>query len=150
MKSFWEGMFRFVLIGEFNYHETGISESVVEKCWRKKRGGKVGWWKGCSSEISEGESMGKQKKLAFQTVTWGDRISHKVEITVLVVSNEIWHDILAETQQNWLWDCEFVTTAFKWNISDGGGGWRGGSEKFQVSPRGLNFRFPREEKLSPI
>lgn len=45
--------------------------------------------------------MGKQeKKLAFQAVTCGDRISHKVEITVLVVSNEIWHDILADAQQN--------------------------------------------------
>lgn len=31
-----------------------------------------------------------------------DRISCKVEITGLVVSNEIWHEVLAETQQNWL------------------------------------------------
>lgn len=44
----------------------------------------------------------RREKACISNNDMWDTISCKVEITVLVVSNEIWHEVLAETQQNWL------------------------------------------------
>lgn len=88
-----------ICVWEVNYYETGFSQSIVEKFGEKKRSEKVGWWKEHNWGI-ESETMEKQKweKTCISDSDMWDRICCKVELTVLVVSNEIWHEVLAETQ----------------------------------------------------